>query len=387
MKEMIQVNRRGPIGVYMGGQYFLHTRYLQSFLRHLKQINADIVFCFCGSKITNDVRLFIPKMETEYIRYFNLLNKFSEYDNLRTVRIDREECRLPITMEYNMFRLCRQYGEVRVNYARHNQEIGNYLKKNEKDILAVISNDTDFIAFDCDVQFWKADESEMRDMMISRVNRKPLLHELQLDIKQLQLVAAIVGGDFLPYENLKEFHAKLRNNNFSTSRLLHVVDYVRKQKFDSSAHDFQKMFDLKRIASDIFGESCSNYEMNAIENGLIAYDLSLEIRPETRGSIIRLMKEKNPFMYQLVSEEVFLVRDVIYADFLNPKSRKYTELILPLIRRMQGILFAHGNPKPSRRLVCMKHAHEEPFKVTSETIEYPKRESMIFAVSSRARIY
>ena len=77
------------------------------------------------------------------------------------------------------------------------------------------------------------------------------------------------------------------------------------------------------------------------------------------------------FLYKLSTDETFCVRDIEYIDFRNYKSKSYAELIVPILMKMCGILFKDNTPRPDVRKICMKLAHDEPFKLTEEDIIYP----------------
>lgn len=297
----------------------------------------------------------------------------------------KQELRLPKTFHYNALRLAKQYGEVRINYVRHNQAIAKYMASNEKDVLAVLSNDSDFLSFEGDFQFWKALGLKIKEMATIRFNRSALMSALQLNYKQIQLLASLTFGSFLQYNVMKKFYFQTRATGVTQSRFLHLVQYTRNQPVDYSQKDPHKMFNMRQICARIFGRNYTQFEMNAITNGFVELNLDFELPVSQMDMepLIKLMKENNSFMYRLATDKVFLIKDIHFIDFREHQPKSYTELIMPLVRKMLGILYGNKKVKPKGRLVCMKHAHDEPFKVTEEIIVYPsKDQTMLFHCKS-----
>lgn len=132
-------------------------------------------------------------------------------------------------------------------------------------------------------------------------------------------------------------------------------------------------FDLKKIGHDVFGDDFSDEKLNCIKNGLECYDLEDFQQPINRNlsSFLRFCKTRDRFAYKLATDEIYNVKDITYMDFRNYKSKSYAELVIPLLMKMCGILFKDNARRPTYRDICMKHAHDEPCKVTEETIVYP----------------
>lgn len=376
MKEMMHFNT-GNVQIAFGGQYSLLTRYLKSFMDRLRRSDAELVLFFVAKKITDEVEIHIPGAEGDYMEALGVLDKIN---NAGVSGIDRavKECiRIPVAFEYNAFRLSKQFKEVKINYARHNQEIAKYLNENKADVLAVLSNDTDFAAFEGDFQFWKVNDLSMKEMTTMRVNRDAVLKKLGLNHKQIQLVSALSYGSLLTFAVMRQFYLDIRSPGVMGSRLVHLANYVQRQPCDDSQKDPRKAFDLKTICAEVFGRNYTDYEMNAVENGFLQYNLTFEQAADPVMPVLKLMRDKNPFMYQLFNDKVLIIRDYKFIDFRFKELKSYTELVFPLVRRMQGILYANSDNKvrPKSRLVCMKHAHDEPFKITDEIIAYPNCES------------
>lgn len=152
-------------------------------------------------------------------------------------------------------------------------------------------------------------------------------------------------------------------------KIWNLTSYIKEQSFEIVNN--KPKFDLKHICHDIFGMECNSVQLNSIENGMKIYDLDLIDEPEPNNLFLKLCKQRNMFLYKLATDDTFSVKDIEYIDFRNYKSKSYAELIIPILEKMCGILYKDDTVRPGVRKICMKYAHDEPFKVTEEEIIYP----------------
>lgn len=362
LKTMIYFNI-GTIHIGLGGTYFLQTRYLKSFLDRLKKLDAEFVF-FSQQREIDSVELVIPRGELTYISGINVIDTLIEKD----IRLDENDIReicTPITFHYNVLRLCQQYGDIHYTYGVHNQEMAKYLQKNA-DALAILTNDSDFAIFDGDFQFWLVDELNMKELTTCNINRKKLTEKIALNYKQMQLLAALSFGSLLPYAAFKTFYDSL-----GKPRFIKLSNYVRNQlMINKDEKNPRNAYDMHKICCDVFGDEYNEFDRNAIENGIAVYDLNYEII-EPIDSFTLKLKYEYPLMYKLINDDVILLSDYKYIDLRVTQSKTYTELVLPLLRRMQGIVWLNDKGKPKSRLICAKFAHDEPFKLVETFVEYP----------------
>lgn len=362
LKTMIYFNM-GNLHTGLGGTYFLQTRYLKSFLDRLKKLKAEMIF-FSQQREIEDVKMLIPRAEATYISGINVLDSIIQ-NNLCLDENEKNEISAPATFHYNLIRMCQQFGEVRFTYNKHNQEMAKYLQNNPE-AFAIFTNDSDFAVFDGDFQFWLVDDLNMKDMTTTHINRPKLLKYLGLNRKQMQLLSTLSNRNVFPYEILSPFYIRIGSPRFTR-----LVFYVRnKNMIDKNEKDPRESYDLDEITSDVFGDQYTEYERNGIENGLTKYDLNYELEEPENEFEVKL-KDNYPFMYKLIDDEILLLIDYKYIDFRLYQPKTYTELVMPLLKRMQGILCSNHTWKPESRFICAKFKHDEPFKVVSEQIEYP----------------
>lgn len=392
LKEFIHVVvQRDNLGQLLGGKYGLWMNYFRKFLKQLKEAHVDLIFFASGKKLTDELMIFIPKREEEYIRYLDVLDSIDGSDgsvNEFFKRKDRD-IRGPITLEYNMQRLASELGVLHINYVRHNQEMAKFIKQHDKSVLAVITNDNDFMIFDGKYQFWQANDVNLRELTGIRMCRKLLRARLEMNSQQLQLLSALSGSNYLPMLVLRKFYKRIWGEGVEGNRIPQIAKYIRDEvPLISVSGENCVRFDLKKVARDVFGEDYTEQDLNAIENGLAQYNLNFPSDDAEEGisHAMKSCKSRSMFIYKLCTDDVYLVKDICYIDYRNYKSKTYAELIIPLIRKMQGIVFANEPHRPPVRAICMKYAHDEPYKVVEETVDYPPsnfRSLMHFILSTK----
>lgn len=380
MKEMAQIFMRygtAEMNAVLGGCFTYYGNHLRQFLENFVKMDVELVFFIAGRKYTDDLQLFIQARETTYINCLDVLDKIEGYSDFNELaaafrqkfQTFRCDFRMNSSFEFNMERFVQSYGKVYVNYEQHNKDIARYAKDHANKVLAIITNDTDFMAFEGDFQFWRANNTNVFEMTCYRYCRRTLCADLGLDFHQMQLLGALSGSKYLPIHMVSDFLNRLACANddpIKIGKIWNVSAYIKKQPYE--VVDNKPKFNLEDISKDIFGENYKSEQLNCILNSLKIYDLDLVDDHEPEDSFL---KKHSPFLYKLSTKDTFCVMDIDFIDFRNYKSKTYAELIMPILMKMCGIMWKNDSARPKVRKICMKHAHNEPFKVTEEDIIYP----------------
>lgn len=382
------VVQRDEIGMILGGRFDLYNQIIKRFLDSLVKANAQLVLFQAGYKANDDLPLYIPKHERNYADRLEVLDEIEKGSNLKAyldakhklVRLNDTK-RVSSAFEWNMSRLVRTFGEMHVTFVRHNQEIAQYAQEHADEVLAIITNDTSFLAFEGEYQYWHSNRIDLREMAGIRLNRQKLLEILDINVQQLQLIGALSGEMFLPYTQLGDFLAKLSADLPESVRgkIFVLQTYVKRQPAIEIKERNKVPFKLEPIASDVFGKDYSQMELNAIYNGLMLFQTNFRVDAEKHpNSFVNFCKIHCPFMYFLITNEVYVVKDIEYLDYRNVKSKNYAQLIVPMLMKLCGILFKDDSPRRPTRKICMKYAHDEPAKVVNENIIYPEGMCLVF---------
>lgn len=361
-------------GVIMGGRYQLYNILFTRFVTDLHKMGVKVV-CFAPQCDTNDqLDFFIPDKENEYIKNVQLLDKVcSKTDKpIRATLNIRHYRTVPMTIDFNLEKICRPHGELISNFVRHTQELAQYINSHESDVLAVISNNLNLLIFETSAQFWFANDISLRNLTIKLLSRENLEKLLGLTTKQLQLLAVLISSKYLPKKAVHNFINENINGK-NINKIDFLANYVNQRTLPNPYSG--QFFAIDDIAQDLVSEDSAMDVANALENGLDCYNMNLQTN--TGGNaFVKFCKEHNSFIYRLITEEIYLVKDIAFIDFRSFKGKNYAELVVPLLQRILGILYKNDSEKPANRKICLKFAHDEPFKVARIDLIYPQ--SMVF---------
>lgn len=368
------------IGVVLGGRYDHYNAMMRQFLDNITKAGAKLVFFMPGREQSDDLPFFIPKTEEKYSDSLEILDAIDRKIGLKGFLREKDSKYPNIPMELsfncNLKKLVTKYGDFHVTYEQHNQEIARYANQKCNEILAIISNNTDFLAFSGgSYEFWYVNSLNFKALTCNRYNKRRLYEKLGFDhgAVQMQLLSALCCSIYLPFCAVRDFHLQLAKENGNPAqrgKIWEVSAYVKRQPLMMVGNKLT--YDLEKISCDVFGESFTREQLNAIANGLAYYDLNFEYPPkkELRG-VLQFCKKHDSFAYKLATDDTFNVRDITYMDYRNYKSTSYAELVIPLLMKLCGILFNDDARRPTVRKICLKHAHNEPSKVTEELVIYP----------------
>lgn len=369
----------------LGGQYAFYVSYYRSVFQKFQRAGADLVFFAVGKRLSDELEIVIPRREMDYMSFLSILDDIDANEGKWSKTVEpKNKKRAPITTDYNMQRLALQFGELRINNVRHNQEMAKYANANADAVLALITNDTQLLVFDGDYQVWRATDIILKEFTAFRFCRKRLRAHLELSTQQLELLSALSGTDYLPGDVLTEFYEKIGVESYNGGHIPAIAKYIRDEvPVLPTANENVVRFDLDKIARDVFGENYTHDELNAIENGLIQYNLDFNVDEKypSHRSWLAFCKKRNMFIFKLFTDEVYVVKDISFIDYRNCKSKNYAELVIPLLRKLQGILYSHEPRRRKTRAICMKYAHDEPYKVVEEPIVYPSCEFRIPSIT------
>lgn len=274
-----------------------------------------------------------------------------------------------------------------MTYIEHNREIVHHFIENSNQTCALITNDTDFLAFEGDFEVWLMDDIDIKQMTCKKIQKENVYARLGFDygVHQMKLLGALSGTAYLPIERMINLIKELESNRIESKnrgKIWIISEYVRRET--TEIIDNKPQFDLDKISADIFGAEYTPSQRNTIVNSLAIYDtnfnldeISLQNKVKSmENGFLSVCRERDPFLFQLATDDVYIVKDIAFIDYQNCRSKTYPELIIPILMKICGILFQSDRDDRCdsfefSRQICMKHTHNEPSKVTDETIIYP----------------
>lgn len=356
--------QRDQTGIFLGGRYQIYNNLFIRFVKELISNGVNVQFFSAVHQATDQLDLFLPKMEMEYYRHIKLMdNRFSDLQS----HIHHEKSpSVPATIEYNLLALVKKLcakNSLHHNYYRHSQEIIQYANAHSDDVLAIISNDLQLLLFDGTFQFWYSNGINFKTLNTTAICRKTLEMALVVNTQQAQLLSVLIGSPYLPSFIIDNFLSKCDIHETNKVEILATLITQKTTALN---------IDLESIASDIDRSFGSKTDIvNAIENGLNCYDTTFSVSTLCDDAFTIFSKERNPFIYTLIVDNVFLVKDIAFVDYRFADGRNFANLIIPLLQKMMGILFKKSLIKPMDRKICIKFAHDEPFRVVQIPIIYP----------------
>lgn len=290
------------------------------FFKQLSEPGAKLVFFVVGRKQTDDVLITkIPtitsKLNSKYHRYIQMMDAMeNETEFLSKVKIHGL---LKYTKE-NLYSMCRDLGDIHVTHSLHNWEIAEYLCS--KPVMALITDDSDFMAIDGGFEYWSLGNINFDTMDGARYSKKKLNSKLDLIPQRVHSIDVLVGSDSTPSEFKSQFGAVLNK------------------------------------LTSWYASKCNQNEREDSE-------------------LMEFCKTKHPFIYKLMTYEIFKIAEVMVIDFRMFRNYSYANMVVPIAMKLCGILRKDEHNPPQTRKIFIKFAHEESAIVRDEEIVYPNSKS------------
>lgn len=334
---------------------------------------ADLVFFFVEKNIHDEPEFIIPNLEQEYLRSSELLEIIDEFDGDFDFRIyDERDISIYKNAHgliNNMWRVCRDYGEVHFVYERGDQQIAQYVKRNKNFVMAVMTDNSDFIVFETIEKIWWTGEVEFGEQKVLCLDRTRIIQHLRMTQRQLELLACLSGrSDSLPTSILEwQLYAPIYDEDTYENLFECLCSYVH-----GKLNENGEMCTIEEIAYDIFGPNYTKHQENSISNAIAHYDLDFKSRVDfANDQTMTFIKQRNSFIFKMMTDDIYVVADIGYIDLRYFKTKKFTTILMPILQRCFGILFAHMQKKrPKTRKICMKYKHNEPYIIKEEIIQY-----------------
>lgn len=234
-------------------------------------------------------------------------------------------------------------------------------KKQADHVLAVISNDLNVLIFYGSHQFWYANSIDVKALNATSFCRRTLDTSLGLTTQQLQLMSVLIG--------LTPYMPKQIIENWLVKHDIQVTDIIEQVASIIKQNTIDSKIDVDKIAIDLFDKH-SKHDINAITNGLSYYDIRFSVKMPINDSFTEFSRNRNSFIFKL--DDVFLIKDISYFDYREKRAQYFPGLVISVLQKMIGILFAKQIIKPMDRKICMKIAHDEPSRIIHIPVIYPE---------------
>ncbi|XP_055326138.1 uncharacterized protein LOC129579974 [Sitodiplosis mosellana] len=357
----------------LGGRFQKYNEIVEYFLGELKK---------CGLNLKFFARL--AEGRFKHMEHFdsniNAFDCMKRYGNLRNFSNTNRSVRPNERFWYNLLRLCAKYGQVEAHFWRHWWHVKDYIKDHQRDVLAIMTSETRFLTLDLDFEYWSLTNVQLSTLKIMKFCRKTLYDVLGLSPIQMQLLSTL--------SNLKNIDTPVQHflNNLEggAHSILRLSTYIKKQEIKTGG------FDLKKIASDIYGDSLTtellknieqNFKTNSDYNDLVA-----EVQHKYERHAVKLANEDAEFetFFKFCSNEIFFAyklmleyssipKDLLYIDVRQSDTGPFIDLMVEVTLKLCGIAFKDIalDKRPKTRVIKIQRVFNEEIAEIEEDIIYP----------------
>lgn len=344
-----------------GGRHKNALESFEKFLKALKANDTSIIF-FSALTIQKDkIEEWLSRRNQEFNTYTTLYYLINDGKGIDTLIADNKLLNSTI---YGLEMIAKKYGEFYYS-VKKDCELGIAQFAKNNDVLAVISNNTDFLLFDGSWRLWSSD-----DIRITSSNQlKTIEYDrnvadiCQLCQYQLPLFATLLGNDFTLkyYDELEDFHTSLGPIAF---KVRCVARYVRNVGNIELSNE-----DIEEIAQKVFGNTdCDKQQL--IRKSVNSYNVDV-ISTTSDDPIEKLLL--NTSMYRSYVANANPIQGILlpFYDMRDKHSANLSLLIADWIKRRIGILKQHKKDNSFVFTLLAMTDPEGEFEIHTERPIYP----------------
>ena len=344
-----------------GGRHHIYLRKIEQFFQTLTDHGCRLAFFCDGQLRTERMKEWISRRNGEYQRYMKILAQIDRRQMQQALSSDRV-CKGVVR---SILKIAKRYGDVIISTSFDcDAAIAQHALRNNA--LAVLATDSDNLIFEGDWQYWHATSINFKKLTVNTFSRKALTDHLNLTQVEMKLFAAMCGNDYT--KNL------IRSDRFGRPNegIENIAKYIRDLDIVGDSDDaLYRSIDI--VSCSLFDRRCVDRGIDTLRQAVTSYDVSFVI-PQNDDAFHKYVVE-NVLMHSILMNGIFQY-EMNWVDFpeaeINSNSvQSFTEIILPVFRRLSGILLKHEMTRKSFRIV-IKHHLDEPYILSEEEPIYPE---------------
>lgn len=334
----------------LGGRQHIYMRNFERFLKKLQNSGATLVF-ICDGQLQSDRNdEWCRRRDAEFQDAMKLINEHSIGDR----KFKRFGCKTIVKSLLKMVK-DKDLGKVIIStQVDCDKAIAKYAVSHKA--LAVVANDSDFIIFEGDFQWWSATSIQMYRMTANRFERNQLRHMLGLTSEQLKYLATIAGNDHTKHNKRCDF--------------MKVSDFCR--SIDTKQSDD---FVHRKIQNYMDNDCAIKIDIDSIVTSIKSYDIDFEI--EKPCNAMDKYCSANVLMFAFINEKVFQYE----ANFLDYKDRNnhqlFLETLLDVLRKLGGILLKNESHRNPLLKIVTKYSLYENYMLKEHTPIFPQGKNIL----------
>lgn len=367
-------------GLIFGGRFDQINEIFEHFTSVLKR-SANLIF-FCDlseGRYQNIDQWMNSDYEFDRIKNHKSVKKYLEQREQQ--RMQKKMLNVPSSLRpnerlwHNMLKIAEKYGETvtMFDFESLQSAILTYGRTHRENTMALITRNTDYLAFDGDFQFWSLSDVDFVDLKIAKFCRRKLRESLELNTAQMQLLLVVSNLSFKDQNHICKtectFFAQVRyvrqqdvreSKGFKVSKLTgQFTDELR-------LNVKQKLKNLKSINN----KDCSNGE--DIHSDTVTNLLNSD--PDFKR-LLHFCRDKIYFAYKLMNETKTIQKDLLFIDLRRPDSDAFVEMMATITLKLSGIVLQNAKSLKSRTVFWKTKKQPKPLKV--KKIIHPPSECIL----------
>lgn len=204
---MFETISSNPIETLCGGRHSHYRKVLETLLTRLSAV-ADLVFFEDGPTVSEKMFTNMERRNRAYERSIFILDQVYEGKKVEEIVKDSYDIPRLTTFLTMIEETAKKFGKLIVTVTKEcDTEIARYAINNPS-VLAVMSNDSDFLIFSGRWRYFSLNGIELKHLTTLEFNRLALRECLGLNDKQLMILSTLGGNDIIKRDELKSFHKK-----------------------------------------------------------------------------------------------------------------------------------------------------------------------------------
>lgn len=255
--------------VICGGRHQIALNSWREILDTFKTTGAKLAFFSDLTIQESKIEEWMTRRDDEFKIYTNLYDQIDSGKTLQEINAEEINRKALRSTFYGMAVIAHSYGEF--NYSiRHECDLEVAQYATQRNAIAVITNDTDFLIFDGRWRYWSS-----QDITITRTNqietieynRNGIANVCSLAKHQLPLFATLLANDFthVYYNELNRFASTFGPIKY---RIKNIARFVRKE-----GHANLSDRDITRITQKVFGNTNAEI-VDVFKKSLASYNIN-----------------------------------------------------------------------------------------------------------------
>lgn len=348
---------RDKVAQICGGRYKQLQNQFEAFCQAMLVAGAKLAFFLDGPHQKEKDEVWFRRRDETYSNALKIFDDIESGLDLNTIARDVGDSNIgSVSISKTFEDICKRLGYFKTSIETEcDLELAQYAVQNNA--LAILGQDSDFMIFEGDWQYWSTEFLDWKTLKTICYNRPALRHHLGLSQEQMCLFATLAGNDIVEFDSLKNFHQNMRPY---FKKFNYIADFVR--GVSASPRNLTKR-DFESIAYKCFGSS-NNHKVDLLQQSIQSYDVKQQLPitdTKERGygeNCIFILLAGIP--YTMILE---------YVDRRREEFTSIADVFIPLIQRQAGIVLQqHGKIKCS---VITKLSHRASYAEITIQPKYP----------------